>query len=311
MSDEIKQENSTYAVKLNGEVKQELMGLLEGYKESFTGSNSGDFIKTLLEVYKTNKIIGNITGGDAELKELNTITNRVYSIYSNLIERNNTNNNSLQGEFAEQLTQKDNAISNVKSKLEVMEQEHEVLQSTFNIVCEDKKELESNNKQLQKFNDSLEFNNSKLVEDTKGIHDLREVNKGLSNQLEEYKKKLSDSQARNIDKDNLIKDAKYAISALNSKLEDNKNESVRILDTKIKEHTRETLLSNDRLEFAKSKALLELKSIHQDEMQSIQGKHNAEIEQYQLKYKLLLEQLEQLRTIPKVKKDNAAIQKNK
>ena len=93
---------STYAVKLDGEVKQELQILLEGYKEGTTFT-AGDFIKTLLEVYKVNKIVNKVSGTEADIRELNTLTNRIYGLYSNLLERNQININSLQLELAKQL----------------------------------------------------------------------------------------------------------------------------------------------------------------------------------------------------------------
>ena len=80
---------STYAVKLDGEVKQELQTLLEGYKEGTTYT-AGDFIKTLLEVYKVNKIVNKVSGTEADIRELNTLTSRIYGLYSNLLERNQT-----------------------------------------------------------------------------------------------------------------------------------------------------------------------------------------------------------------------------
>jgi hypothetical protein len=71
-------DNTTYAVKLEGSVKKDLQELLEGYKQQDNGSNAGDFIKTLLEVYKTNKIVSKVSNADTDIKELNTLVNRIY-----------------------------------------------------------------------------------------------------------------------------------------------------------------------------------------------------------------------------------------
>lgn len=304
MSEDIKQENlnSTYAVKLDGEVKQELLTLLDGYKEG-TGANAGDFIKTLLQVYKTNKIINKASGGDSEIKELNTITNRIYDIYSNLIKRNDTNNNSLQVDFGEQLSQKDNIIITIKDKLQTLEQEKLTLETTINSVCDIKINLENNNKQLQKLNDSLELNNSKLLEDTKGIHDLKQVNNKLLQQLEEYKKLLSDSQSKNVELNNNIKDNNNVIDSLKKTIEKTTNDNTKAIQDLCSKQAVEVETLKDKAIYIKDKALLEVDKAHQAELQKINIKRDIEIEQYQnkitqhqTKYNLLIDKIEELRT---------------
>ena len=306
MAEDIKQENSTYAVKLGGDVKQELLQLLEGYKESSTGANSGDFIKTLLEVYKTNKIIGNVSGGDAELKELNTITNRIYSIYSNLIDRNNTNNNSLQGEFGEQLAQKDISINNLKAKTEELSKENEVLQGAFNTLCEDKKELENTNIQLQKLNDSLEFNNSKLIEDTKGLQEFKEVNHKLADKIETTEVLLASQQADNIDLNNKVNEKESSIQDLNKTIGEMKQANEKVISELNNKHIEEVEQLKDKASIAMDKALLELQKEQQEKLSHEQLNHNTEIQEYQSKYKSLLEELEKKKPTPRVKKDSAA-----
>jgi len=306
MAEDIKQENSTYAVKLGGDVKQELLQLLEGYKESSTGANSGDFIKTLLEVYKTNKIIGNVSGGDAELKELNTITNRIYSIYSNLIDRNNTNNNSLQGEFGEQLAQKDISINNLKAKTEELSKENEVLQGAFNTLCEDKKELENTNIQLQKLNDSLEFNNSKLIEDTKGLQEFKEVNHKLADKIETTEVLLASQQADNIDLNNKVNEKESSIQDLNKTIGEMKQANEKVISELNNKHIEEVEQLRDKASIVMDKALLELKKEQQEKLSQEQLKHNAEIQEYQSKYKSLLEELEKKKPTSRVKKSTAA-----
>lgn len=287
-------EYSTYAVKLDGEVKQELQSLLEGYKQE-TGTNAGDFIKTLLEVYKTNKIVSKVSSTDTDIKELNTLTSRIYSIYSNLIERNKSNNDSLQLEFSEQLNQKDSAINNIKIKLQDMEQEQERLKTAYNNLCEDKTELEKENNQLNELNDSYKLNVSKLQEENNGLLELKEVNKRLLSEVEEYKKLLADSQSKNIELSNSIKEKDSTIGKLNNEVEAvklDKETKVQELNTK---HSTDIEAIKEKTELQKDKALLELRTKHQQEQQELQHKNNEEIQEYQKKYKELLEELEQMK----------------
>ena len=295
------EKDSTYAVKLEGSVKKDLQELLEGYKQQDNGNNAGDFIKTLLEVYKTNKIVSKISNADTDIKELNTLVNRIYNIYGNILERNSSNNDSLQVEFSRQLEQKETTINNLKIKLEGLSQEQEELTQAFNSICEDKKELESNNIQLQKLNDSLEFNNSKLIEDTKGLQDLKQVNNKLLNENETIKVLLASQQADNIDLKNSLKDKDFTISGQNKEVEELKQDKLKALDQLKEKHNSQLEQLRDKASLVMETALLNLKKVQQDQLSQEQSKHNTMIETYQAKYKALLEELEQERSIPKVK----------
>ena len=54
------------------------------------------------------------------------------------------------------------------------------------------------------------------------------------------------------------------------------------------------------------KALLKLQKEQQEQLSQNQVNHNAEIQEYQSKYKSLLEELEKKKPTSRVKKDNAA-----
>jgi hypothetical protein len=55
--------------------------------------------------------------------------------------------------------------------------------------------------------------------------------------------------------------------------------------------------------------LIELQKAQQEQLNQEQQKHNIDIQEYQNKYKLLLEELEKVRTTPKAKKESAAVKK--
>jgi DNA repair ATPase RecN len=199
------------------------------------------------------------------------------------------------------LEQKEITINNLKGKLEGLSQEQEVLTQAFNNICEDKKELESSNTQLQKLNDSLEFNNSKLVEDTKGLHDLKQVNNKLLNENETIKVLLASQQADNIDLKNNLKDKDFTISGLNKEVEELKQDKLKALDQLKENHNSQLEQLKDKASLVMETALLNLKKVQQDQLSQEQSKHNTMIETYQAKYKALLEELEQERSIPKAK----------
>ena len=64
----------------------------------------------------------------------------------------------------------------------------------------------------------------------------------------------------------------------------------------------------DKASIKMDKALLELQKLQQDQRDHEQQKHNADIQEYQGKYKTLLEELEKVKITPKAKKDSAAAQ---
>lgn len=65
----------------------------------------------------------------------------------------------------------------------------------------------------------------------------------------------------------------------------------------------------DKADIKMDKALIELQKSQQDQLTQEQLKHYTDIQEYQNKYKSLLEELEKVRTIPKVKKESAAVVK--
>lgn len=290
MSDEV----STYAVKLDSVVKQELQGLLEGYKED-TGATAGEFIKTLLEVYKTNKIVSKVSSTDADIKELNVLTSRIYTIYSNLIERNNSGTNALQQEFSEQIKEKDLSIDSLKVKLEELKEEYSVLQSAFNDSCKDKENIENRNAELQELNSSYKLNISKLNEELVSLQELKSINLKITNELNSTKEILTKQQSDNISLKDTINRKDYNIEQLNKTIEDNNKEHINILDRLSKDHESNIQSLKDKLYLQKDKAILELKQLHQQEIEKLQNKYNADISKYNLEYKKILEELEKTR----------------
>lgn len=129
------------------------------------------------------------------------------------------------------------------------------------------------------------------------LSDLQEY-KQYKVELEEFKKLLADAQARNIDKDNIIRDNDYNINQLNLNVEKLTKDNQKEIDTLKKEH-----LLNTKLEIA------EIKEGFNNNLSEYQLKNNKEIEQYQSRYKSLLEELKQIKPTPNVKKDNSSMQK--
>ena len=102
----------TYAIKLDSDLKQELQETIR-----LTEGTGNDFIKMLLETYKTNKLTDTLVDTKSDLKELNTLTSRMYNLYSNLIERNSISVEGIKADAVQELQSKDDIISELQNKI--------------------------------------------------------------------------------------------------------------------------------------------------------------------------------------------------
>lgn len=257
-----------------------------------------------LENMKQNSFISKDT--TVIQSNLDAILNSFISIAdssNNLISNKDTELEVLKTKYKDMLSDKESFI---------VEQKQELQDSYSNLLLvqneneEHKNELLSirieYNKQFEQLEGNLKDKNL-IVEEYKSkndmlLSDLKDY-KQYKIQVEEYKKLLADAQARNIDKDSIIKDNDYNINNLNNSLEKSKQENQKELETLKKENQLNIKL-----------AVAEVKEELNNKFSQEQFKHNKEIEEYQNKYKSLLEELEKVRSIPKpkAKKDTTSVQ---
>ena len=152
------------------------------------------------------------------------------------------------------------------------------------------------------------MNVSKLQEKFTDLLELKDLNKKLVLEVEEYKKLVSDDQAKKLELSSSIKDKDNYIEKLNNDIVVVKNEkevTVKELNDKNMEKIQFLM---ERSELQKDKFILELKAKHQEELQKLTHNQNIEIQEYQNKYKMLLDQLEQMEIS---KKSKITVVKNK
>jgi len=224
---------------------------------------------------------------------------------NNLISNKDTELEELKNKYKNMLSDKESYITEQNQKLQngyttinVLQKENEEHNNELSSIV-----IEHNN-QLEQLENNLKDKNL-IVEEYKNkndmiLSDLAE-HKKYKAELEEYKKLLADSQARNIDKDNIIKDNVYNINNLNNGIEKLKQDNQKEVETLKKENQLNIKL-----------AIAEVKEALNNKLGQEQLKHNADIQEYHIKYKLLLEELEKKNITPKVtSKSNAkATKKN-
>lgn len=243
---------------------------------------------------------------------LDAILNAFISIAdgsNNLINNKDTELEELKISFKDMLADKEGFIKSQKQELEewyisfneLQKENEEHNKELFRIKNEHSKELEHLEGNLKDKN--------LLVEEYKNKNDMLLTDlaehKKYKDELEEYKKLLADAQGRDIDKDNLIKDNDYNINQLNKNIEKISQDNQKELEILKKENQ-----LNIKLAVAEANEKLNEK-LGQEQL-----KHNADIQEYHIKYKLLLEELEKKNIIPKViskttskvnKKNNAIV----
>lgn len=229
---------------------------------------------------------------------LDAILNSFISIAdssNNLIGNKDVELQELKIKYKDMLADKESLITEQKNELQEV---YGNLVSVQNENKDHKNELINigleYNKQLDQLDSNLKDKNL-IVEEYKSkndmlLSDLKDY-KQYKTQVEEYSKLLADSQARSIDLSNSIKDKDYNITKLSESLEKLPQEHQKELEQIKKENQLNIKI-----------AVAEVKEELTNKLSQEQLKHNLEIQEYQSKYKDLLEELEKMRAVPKAAK---------
>lgn len=266
-----KQITEPFAVRLNPKIKVELENLIREYKDQGT---QGDFIKLLIETFKANELSSGISNMGADLEELNTLTSRIYSLYSNLIEKSNISRSNLKADFIDKLESRENFIVELQETLEELEKQNHI----------QSKQLLDSNQSNQKFLSQVEEltkrvsldNNliDRIAEDVEGAKELRIRNK--------------------IDTDK-IKELEVSIDLINNTNKD-LEETIKLNQDKLAardtEHKREMNILRNDLESKNIKDSWKIKQDHQNEIKDLQDKNFKDREDVLNKYSERLDKVE-------------------
>jgi len=239
---------------------------------------------------------------------LDAILNSFINISDN--SNNLINNKDLELEeekvkYKNMLLSKENSITEAKQEFQ---QNYENL-NLLKIENEDHKSELLNirveyNKQLEQMESNL-IDKASLINEYKIKNDdllsIVSEYKRYKPEVEEYKKLLSDAQTKNISTNDIIKNKDLSINELTRSIEKLNQDNQKEMISLKKENT-----LNIRL------AVAEVKEDLNNKLNLDQQKHNAEIEEYQIKYKTLLGELGKSKVTPtSVKKNTSAAVKVK
>jgi len=274
------------------------------------GKNNKDFLNTLLNLYELNKgKVKNINlVGDIDILE--GYTNKIHQAFINIIDKLE----SQKGDIAEDV-QKNLQI--YKDKVNSLENEIESINLMNSINNKELINVNNDNKTLkEQYNQLQESLQDKLtiIKEYQGKNDtltgILEEYKQYKVEVEKYKKSLEDTQSKNIELKDSIKEKDFTVSNLGKDIKYLKGDHEKAINGLIKsqeqlkdKHIEDIQQLKDKASITLDKALLKLQKEQQEQLSQNQLKHNAEIQEYQSKYKSLLEELEKKKPTPRVKKD--------
>ncbi|MBU3076182.1 hypothetical protein [Clostridium estertheticum] len=280
------------------------------------GKNNKDFLNTLLNLYELNKgKVKNINlVGDIDILE--GYTNKIHQAFINIIDKLESQKGDISENSQKNLQIYKDKVSDLQNEIESVTLVNSMNEEKLIILSNDNTSLKEQHNQLQ------ESSQDKLtiIKEYQGKNDtlagILEEYKQYKVEVEQYKKSLADDQSKNTELKNSIKDKNFTINNLGKDIENLKEDHEKVVNglnesqEKLKnKHIEDIEQLKEKANITMDKALLELQKAQQEQLNQNQLKHNVEIQEYQSKYKSLLEELEKKKPTPRVKKEKTVITK--
>lgn len=227
-------------------------------------------------------------------KDTTIIQSNLDAILNSFINISDNSNNLINNkdlEIEDQKAKYKNMLLNKENSITEAKQEFQQAYDNVDLL---KKENEDYKNELLsirvEYNKQLEQLESNLTDKASLINEYKIRNDDLLSivseykqykpQVEEYKKLLSDAQIKNISTNDIIKNKDLSI-----------NELTRSIEKLNQDNQKEMMSQKKENELNKKIAVAEVKEELNNKLNQDQQKHNAEIEEYQTKYKILLGEL--------------------
>ena len=298
--------DATFGVKMPEELKKQIENLIKD-----SGLRTGkDFMQNLINNYVVEKTKENIPDVAADLKELQTITQRTNDIYLNMGYRIENINKANEKESQEQLSKKDSIILDLQNKIESINFQNTTLEATSKTIINENKD------QLQRVNELTESNNNikALIEEYKSKNDmiLGQLNKyekypdeivSLKNEIVVVKDELFKAHSLNVTNEsqlmskdqtiNSLKDKANILSVSIDNIKVQNNDEIKKTKEESKIEVEKGIADTTKAKNAEMREeIISLKEEQQEKIQSVQNEYTSKINEYQDKYKSLLDELE-------------------
>ena len=274
------------------------------------GKNNKDFLNTLLNLYELNKgKVKNINlVGDIDVLE--GYINKIQQAFISVIDKLESQKGDITEDSQKNLQIYKDKINNLQTEIDSVTLLNSMNEEKLIILNNDNLALKEQHNQLQEsVQDKLT-----IIKEYQGKNDtltgILEEYKQYKVEIKQYKKLLEDTQSKNIELKDDIKDKNFTVNNLGKDIENLKeghekaiNELTKSQEQLKDKHIEDIQQLKEKASITMDKALLELQKEQQEQLSQNQVKHNAEIQEYQSKYKSLLEELEKKKPTPRVKKD--------
>lgn len=307
--------DTTFGVKVPEELKEEISKLMQN-----SGLTGKDFMQSLINVYQVEKTKEQLPEVTQEIRELQSLTQRINNIYLNLGYRIDNLMKAKDTEVEHQLRKKEEIVSKLQDQMAELDSKNEILTEAFNSSVNEKNELNQRVNELTENNSNIKA----LVEEYKIKNDtltgLLNEYRASKEENESLKDKLSQANLRVLEINNEKMVLGRELEQLTSKVDrltsevntlkvnhkievDNLNETNRDATSKAVQDITRVKESEKREE------ILNLKEEFQERMQKIQEEAAAKVSEYQEKYRTLLEELEVLKTTKRILNEKNVKQK--
>ena len=277
------------------------------------GKNNKDFLNTLLNLYELNKgKVKNINlVGDIDVLE--GYTNKIHQAFINVIDKLESQKGDISENGQKNLQIYKDKVSDLQNEINSVTLLNSMNEEKLIILSNDNTSLKEQHNQLQESSQDKLTIIKEYQSKNDTLTGILEEYKQYKVEVEQYKKSLAEIESKNIELKDSLKDKDFTVNNLSKDIVNLKEDHEKSINglTKSQEqlkdkHIEDIQQLNDKANITMDKALLKLQKEQQEQLNQNQVSHNAEIQEYQSKYKSLLEELEKKKTTPRAKKDSAA-----
>ena len=277
------------------------------------GKNNKDFLNTLLNLYELNK--GKVKNINlvGEIDVLEGYTNKIHQAFINVIDKLESQKGDISENGQKNLQIYKDKVSDLQNEIDSVTLLNSMNEEKLIILSNDNTSLKEQHNQLQESSQDKLTIIKEYQSKNDTLTGILEEYKQYKVEVEQYKKSLSEIQSKNIELKDSLKDKDFTVNNLSKDIVNLKEDHEKSINglTKSQEqlkdkHIEDIQQLNDKASITMDKALLKLQKEQQEQLNQNQVNHNAEIQEYQSKYKSLLEELEKKKPTPRAKKDNAA-----
>lgn len=189
--------STTQTIRMTEDVQAELKELIDAHQDG----TAGDVIEMIIRAYKANSVATGIAEND--LRELNALTSRMYSLYENILERNQVSMIRVKDEFNSKLLEAEDKIKDIQGVLQVKEENLKSLEAKLERQISEYQKLHKENVRLKE----MESKNDELIKQLKDkVANYEELKTENSNLRTMYDGLESDYNKAVLDKDSAIRE---------------------------------------------------------------------------------------------------------